>query len=226
MSKETLAHIFEPFFTTKDIGLGTGLGLPTVYGIVKQNNGYIKVCSEVGCGTIFSIYLPRNDIEATKETLATTTQDNLKTPIPIPIPNKDEIKDDENKWKKNILLVEDEPTILKLVSKLLKDTGHNVITANTPANALLLVSQYKGEINLLITDIIMPGMNGYEMTKKIQTLYPNLKCLFISGYAVDYISKQCVIENEINFIQKPFLPKDLINKVEHLLSTTGSTTRS
>ena len=198
IDKQILDKIFEPFFTTKDIGKGTGLGLATVYGIVKQNNGFITVYSEPNRGTTFKIYLPRyieKKIEGVKE-VETTVQ-----------PGHGEV----------ILVVEDEIAILRLTSRILKGLGYNVLTAGTPKQALGLVKGRKGGIDLLITDVIMPEMNGRDLADLLLSLYPKLMCLFMSGYPASVIANQKVLAEDINFIQKPFSAKELGDKVGEIL---------
>jgi PAS domain S-box-containing protein len=194
MDNETLEHIFEPFFTTKGINEGTGLGLSTVYGAIKQNNGFITVNSEVGTGTTFNIYFPRfigkaEDVE---------TDEKL---IPI------------KRGNETILIVEDEPVILKLTDKVLVSLGYNVFTANSPAEAINVVHSKNGKIDLIITDVIMPGMNGRDLINIINSFYPNIKYFFISGYTADVIAKQGILDQGVNFLQKPFSVKAISDKV-------------
>jgi two-component system, cell cycle sensor histidine kinase and response regulator CckA len=198
MDKQTLDKIFEPFFTTKDIGKGTGLGLATVYGIVKQNNGFIGVYSEPDRGTTFKIYLPRyteRKIEGAKEVEITVQSGNGET----------------------VLVVEDEIAILRLASRILKNLGYNVLTAGTPNQALGLAQGQKGGIDLLITDVIMPEMNGRDLADHLLSLYPKLRCLFMSGYPASVIANQKVLAEDNNFIQKPFSAKELGDKVGEIL---------
>ena len=198
MDQETLASIFEPFFTTKEFGKGTGLGLATVYGIVKQNNGFINVDSEKGLGTTFKIYLPRHrgkvahaDRTSTPETLA----GGLET----------------------ILLVEDEPAILKIVNNVLVRLGYTVIIADTPCKAIRLAKEYDRPINLLITDVVMPEMNGRDLAETLLSRYPSLKRLFMSGYTANVIAHHGVLDPGVYFIQKPFSMKDFAIKVREAL---------
>ncbi len=166
MDKETLENIFEPFFTTKEVGQGTGLGLATVYGIVKQNNGFINVYSEPGTGTTFKIYLPRHAGQAAE------TQGKSSPAI---LRGRDE----------TVLLVEDEPAILEMGKIMLERLGYRVLTAGTPGEAMRLAEEHAGEIHLLLTDVVMPEMNGRELAEQLQSRYPNLKCLFMSGYTAE-----------------------------------------
>jgi two-component system, cell cycle sensor histidine kinase and response regulator CckA len=198
MDKKILDNIFEPFFTTKDVDKGTGLGLSTVYGIVKQNNGFINVYSEPDKGTIIKIYLSRHEGKAAK------TQEKSTTEIP---PGRGE----------TVLLVEDDLSILKLTEKILYGKGYTVLTADTPSQAMGLVKEYTGKIHLLITDVIMPGMNGCEPAGQLQSLYPNLKCVFMSGYTANIIAHQGVLNEGVHFIQKPFSRRDLAKIVRKVL---------
>jgi PAS domain S-box-containing protein len=198
MNKETLSHLFEPFFTTKGVGKGTGLGLATVYGIVKQNNGFINVYSEEDQGTTFKIYLPRH--------VGKTTQMQKEAPTE-PVARGHE----------TILLVEDEKTLLDLSKRMLEKQGYRVLTAGTPGEAIRLAEEKAGEIQLLMTDVVMPEMNGRDLAKKMLTLYPNLKCLFTSGYTANVIVHHGVLDEGVYFIQKPFSIKELGTKVREAL---------
>jgi two-component system, cell cycle sensor histidine kinase and response regulator CckA len=199
MAPETLAHVFEPFFTTKGVGQGTGLGLATVYGAVRQNNGFITASSELNQGTSFSIYLPRYMEKALEhsEGGAAATQRGQET----------------------ILLVEDEPTILKLTKRMLEAQGYKVLTAHTPGEGLRLARENAGDINLLITDVVMPEMNGRDLAKNLSSLYPKLKRLFMSGYTSDVIAHRGVLDEGIHFIEKPFSTKSLTTKVREVLES-------
>lgn len=194
MSKEVLDHIFEPFFTTKEAGKGTGLGLATVYGIVKQNNGFINAYSEFGIGTTFKIYLPRFGAEyknALIEKLAEKTQGGTET----------------------ILLVEDEKMLLELNKTLLAEMGYRVLSAQSPDEAINLAKNHAGDIHLLLTDVVMPGMNGRELSGRMRTVRPDLRTLFMSGYTADVIALNGVLDEGVNFIQKPFSLDELASKV-------------
>lgn len=198
MTKETLSHIFEPFFTTKEHGSGTGLGLATVYGIVKQNNGFINVYSEPGMGTTFAIYLPPSADTATQVQPAGTEQP-------------------ARGGKETVLLVEDEPSILNITKSLLEMQGYSVFAANTPADAMRLAAEWEGTIDLMITDVVMPEMNGRDLAKQLQRLHPQLKCLYMSGYTADVIAHHGVLDEGIHFIQKPFSLPGLAEKVREVL---------
>lgn len=200
MDSEMQEHLFEPFFTTKEVGKGTGLGLATVYGVIKQNNGYIEITSVPGQGSTFAMYLPRYMAKA----------DRMQVPEAVqPVVYGHE----------TILLVEDESMILTMVSEMLKSLGYNVLPAATPGEALRLAQDYAGEIHLLMTDVVMPEMNGRDLAKKLLTLYPDIKRLFMSGYTADVIAHHGVLDEGVHFIQKPFTMKDLTAKIKNVLMT-------
>ena len=194
MNKEVLDLIFEPFFTTKEVGKGTGLGLATVYGIVKQNEGFINVYSEPDKGTTFKIYLPRFVGEA----VVPTAISKAETP---------------KGHGEMVLLVEDEAVILNVGRTMLERLGYTVLTASTPGEALRQTEAHAAEIRLLITDVIMPEMNGRDLTKLIRDIKPGLKCLFTSGYTANVIAHHGVLDKGVNFLQKPFSLKELASKV-------------
>ncbi|MFA6011254.1 MAG: response regulator [Desulfobacteraceae bacterium] len=198
MTEDVMEHLFEPFFTTKEVGKGTGLGLATVYGIVKQNNGFIKVSSEPEKGTTFKLFLPR-------------LPEKLERHQPLPS-NASILPGHET-----ILLVEDEPSILQMTVIMLKRLGYTVLSSTRPKEATRLAGEYSGNIHLLITDVIMPGINGEKLAKSLMARYPNLKCLFMSGYTADVIAHHGVLEEGVNFIQKPFSMVDLAAKVRRTL---------
>lgn len=198
MEKVVLGRIFEPFFTTKEMGKGTGLGLSTVYGIVKQNNGFINVYSEPGHGTHFKIYLPkcaRGLVEGRKAGLEEIPSGRGET----------------------ILVVEDEVAILGLTKKILQRCGYNVLAAATPTEAIALAKGQAGSISLLITDVIMPEMNGRDLVEKLKKISPGLNYLFMSGYPADVIAPSGVLEAGVQFIQKPFSAKNLAVKIREIL---------
>jgi CheY-like chemotaxis protein len=203
MGAWTLSHLFEPFFTTKELGKGTGLGLSTVYGIVKQNNGFIDVTSQPGQGATFKIYLPRHEAEAeagraTKMDVASPSARGFET----------------------ILLVEDEPMILDIALNVLERQGYRVMAAATPSEAIRLAQEHAGKIHLLMTDVVMPEMNGRELTKNLMSLYPDIKCLFMSGYTAEVIAHHGVLDEDVQFIQKPFSVQSLAAKVREVLDDT------
>ncbi len=199
MDKKTLGQIFEPFFTSKELGQGTGLGLATVYGIVRQNNGFINVYSEPGTGTTFKIYLPRF-VDQNEVVRLEKTED-------IPLGHLE-----------TVLIVEDEPSILELGKMMLEELGYRVLTAGTPGEAIGLAAENASDISLVITDVIMPEMNGKDMAERLLLLYPNMKILFMSGYTADMIAHRGVLNEGVNFIQKPFSIKELADKVHESLS--------
>lgn len=201
MDKETLNHIFEPFFTTKKIGEGTGLGLATVYGAIKQNNGFINAYSEPGQGTTFTIYLPRYTGTPEKSWTGEEVAPVLR-------------------GTETILLVEDEPTILEVTAMMLQSLGYSVLQAGTPGEAIRLAEEFVGEIHLLATDVVMPEMNGRNLAKLILKKQPMMKCLFMSGYTADIITHHGVLDEGVNFLQKPFSQKELADKVREVLETS------
>lgn len=198
MDKDLLTHIFEPFFTTKAVDKGTGLGLSTVYGIVKQNNGFINVYSEPGKGTTFRIYLPEHQADAVR-----MPEENAREILPAST--------------ETILLVEDDLSILKLVEKLLQGLGYTVLAASSTTQAIGLGEKESGKIHLLVTDVIMPEMNGRELADQLKSLYPDLKCLFMSGYTANAIAHHGVLDQGVYFIQKPFSKKNLESAVRKAL---------
>lgn len=194
MDPATLENIFDPFFTTKGAGEGTGLGLAMVYGIVKQNQGFINVCSEKGEGTVIKVYLPRFAEKITyvrKHDHGAVSQVNGET----------------------ILLVEDEIAILKLGTRMLDGLGYNVLEAATPESAIELAEEFEGEIDLLITDVIMPGMNGRDLAAQILSLHDGIKVLYMSGYTANVIAHRGVLDEGLHFMPKPFSRNILARKV-------------
>jgi len=202
MDRETLDNIFEPFFTTKELGCGTGLGLATVYGVVKQNGGFVNVHSEPSKGTGFQLYLPRNREQAAPMAAETTEKGR---------PGKGE----------SVLVVEDEAAILELTRVILDSLGYQVLTAGTPADALRLAEKHPGEIHLLVTDVIMPGLNGKELSERLRALYPELRCLFMSGYTDDVIAHLGILDEGVHFISKPFSQDELAVKVREAMEGDG-----
>jgi signal transduction histidine kinase/CheY-like chemotaxis protein len=200
MDKDLISHIFEPFFTTKEQGKGTGLGLSTVYGIVKQNNGFIDIDSEPGQGTSFSIYLPRN-VGPRSRTVAKVDA------LPAP------------RGQETILVVEDETSILEIVTEMLAGQGYSVLSASTPGEAISVAREHGGEIHLLMTDVVMPEMNGRDLAKNLLSLYPRIKRLFMSGYTSDVIAHHGVLDEGVHFIQKPFSLPIMASKVREVLDS-------
>ncbi len=198
MTPETLDNIFEPFFTTKNLHQGTGLGLATVYGIARQNNGFVNVYSEPEKGTTFRIYLPR---QAEK-----TTESRHEITDEIPLSRGE-----------TILLVEDDPSILKMGKTMLERLGYVVTPAASPGEAVRLAMNPDNEIALLITDVVMPDMNGRQLSEKLKDCRPDLKTLFMSGYTANVIAHRGVLDDDVFFIQKPFSKTELALKVREAL---------
>jgi signal transduction histidine kinase/ActR/RegA family two-component response regulator len=198
MDKATQERIFEPFFTTKELGKGTGLGMATVYGIVQQNYGFINVYSEPGKGTTFRIYLPRLAGEDA--------------------PREEDREVVERKTgTETVLLVEDEASLLVLATKIVQDLGYTVLAADRPSTAIQMLREYSGEIHLLMTDVVMPEMNGRDLWRDLVALRPGLKCLFVSGYTADAIAHRGVLDDGVNFLHKPFSVHDLAAKLREVL---------
>ncbi len=198
MDRETMERVFEPFFTTKELGKGTGLGLATVYGIVKQNNGLIDACSEPGKGTAFHIYFPRYTAEVER-----VEPEDSGAPV--------------TGSAETILLVEDEPANLKMAKRMLRRLGYTVLLAGAPGEAIRIAKEQPGKIRLLVTDVVMPEMNGRDLAENIMALNPDIKILFMSGYTADVIAHHGVLDEEVHFIQKPFSMQDLASKLQEML---------
>jgi len=205
MDKDILANLFEPFFTTKDMGKGTGLGLATIYGVVKQNNGFINVYSEPGQGSTFKIYLPR--FFADEDTDMTVPEKKATVG-----------------GTETILLVEDEPSILRMTCMMLERKGYSVLAAATPGEAIDLAQTHADRIHLLMTDVVMPEMNGRDLAGKLTTLYPDIQLLFMSGYTANVIAHHGVLDAGVAFIQKPFSIVDLMVKVREVLDKEADET--
>jgi two-component system cell cycle sensor histidine kinase/response regulator CckA len=200
MSQETIAHIFEPFYTTKESGSGTGLGLSTVYGIVKQSGGYIWVYSEPGKGSTFKVYLPRVD--------------DLVESTSAPKPSSAE---SQHGWE-TILLVEDEEAVRELIRTVLTGHGYDVIPARDPEHAVQIASSYAHEIHMLLTDVVMPGMSGRELANQVSQRRRGIRVLFMSGYTDNVITTGGMLEKGLAFLQKPFSPHSLVQKVREVLT--------
>ncbi len=197
MSNETLRNIFEPFYTTKDVGKGTGLGLATIYGIVSQNNGFIDVYSQIGQGSTFNIYLPKLTEETVSELPAETIAGS---------------------GSETILVVEDEEGVRKMISVMLQQHGYKVITVATPQEAIELFRNDNLKLDLVLSDIIMPGMSGREMMRVIDSVKNGVKVLYMSGYTSDIISQKGILESKVNFIQKPFDVSNLNEAIKKVLA--------
>jgi len=198
MDKDTIAHIFEPFFTTKSTGRGTGLGLATVYGIIKQNNGYVYVYSETGIGTTLNIYLPT--VVGTSGAAA-AMQDEESSPT----------------GNETVLLVEDELQLLDLTRHMLEESGYRVLSASSPAEAIALAHADDLRLDLLLTDVVMPEMHGKELAEKLAGKHPHLKTVFMSGYTADVIAQHGLLKKDISFLQKPFSSARLLRKLRDVL---------
>jgi PAS domain S-box-containing protein len=199
MTRQTLAHLFEPFFTTKEPTKGTGLGLSTVYGIVKQNNGFITVYSEVGDGTTFKLYLPRVEKVIHDDAVEVEPEFN-------------------SGGMETILVVEDEEAILELTRQSLQHLGYTVLAAGLPEEAIRMSQEESGPIHVLITDVVMPQMNGRQLAERLIALRPTLKCLYMSGYTADVMGHRGILEDEMDFIPKPFSLMVLAEKVREVLN--------
>ncbi len=199
MDQAVKARIFEPFYTTKAIGSGTGLGLATVYGAVKQNNGFITFTSESGQGTVFNIYLPR--VDSTPQTVIETENIAIRH------------------GTESILLVEDDAMLLQLQKFMLEESGYTVLAAATTDLAICLAREHPGPIQLLISDVVMPSMNGKQLSEALKDLRPGMKTLFVSGYTSDIISDKGVVEAGVHFLQKPFSFETLTAKVRKVLDS-------
>jgi two-component system, cell cycle sensor histidine kinase and response regulator CckA len=197
MSKEILHQIFEPFFTTKKRGQGTGLGMSTIFGIVKQNNGIIKVDSEVNHGTTIKIYFPH----FTGVSVDTSEKKALSSPH----------------GTETVLIVEDDSAILRLCSKVLVEYGYTVTAETDPFKAIEYVARQSTDIDLLLADIIMPNMNGKELKLAIEKLRPTIKTLFMSSYTSDIIAHQGILTEGVHFLQKPFSKEQLAHNVREIL---------
>ncbi len=206
MDRETQNKIFDPFFTTKEPGKGTGLGLATVYGIVRQNNGFINLYTEVDQGSTFRIYFPRH-LETTRPA---ASEDSPEFP---------------RGFGEKVLVVEDEPAILSLMAQMLTELGYSVLHAATPESALDRAREHGTTIDLLISDVIMPGMNGRELARHVRSLCPQVCILFMSGHTADIVSRQGVLEQGVNFIQKPFSLQTLAVKIREALNSLAKESR-
>ncbi|MEA2011648.1 MAG: response regulator [Verrucomicrobiota bacterium] len=200
MDKDIFDKIFEPFFTTKGLAEGTGLGLSTVLGIVKQNNGFIYVYSEKEHGTTFKIYFPRYCGEGSKTIIS-------ENPLQKSLFAKGE----------TILLVEDDPEIKKMTQIILKEFGYKVFAVDSAKKALEVADFHNGPLDMLISDVVMPNMNGCKLANKIKSIYPNIKILFMSGYTADILTDEDILKEKINFLQKPFSRNNLLIKIREIL---------
>ena len=196
---DALPHIFEPFYTTKESSRGTGLGLSTVYGIVKQSGGHIRVNSEAGKGTTFKVYLPR-------------VEDSIQRPTKV-----EGSEPSRGEGKETILLVEDEPAVRELARMVLSEQGYTVVEAQNAEDAVRLAGRRGSEIHLLLTDVVMPGMSGHDLAKHLTALHPYLRVLYMSGYTNNVIAENGTLEEGLSFLQKPFTPRVLAQRVRETL---------
>jgi two-component system, cell cycle sensor histidine kinase and response regulator CckA len=198
MSEEVKARIFEPFFTTKEVGKGTGLGLATVFGIVKQSGGHIRVHSEIGRGTTFKIYLP-----SVADVIPAAQAQTESAPVLT--------------GAETILLVEDEKAVRAMAGFALRTNGYTLVEAADGEEAARLCERHEGPIHLLVTDVVMPRMGGRQLTERLKTLHPEMRVLFMSGYTDDAVVRHGVLEAEVAFLQKPFTMDALHRKVRAVL---------
>ncbi len=201
MDQKTLSHIYEPFFTTKEPGKGTGLGLATVYGIIKQSQGHIWVYSELDKGTTFKIYFPRIIENKDQE-------------------EKEKIPQESLYGSETILVVEDETMVRNTICRSLREFGYTIIESGNGNEAHAICEQNKDRIQLMLTDVIMPEMNGRELANRIQSAYPKIKVIFMSGYTENAIVHQGILEEGITFLQKPFTPENLLIKIRAVLGAS------
>jgi two-component system, cell cycle sensor histidine kinase and response regulator CckA len=202
MDRATMTRLFEPFFTTKELGRGTGLGLSTVHGIVKQNGGHINVHSEPGGGSVFEICLPAHSSSSSASADAPDASTELG-------------------GRETILLVEDEEALLQMSRRMLERLGYTVLPAHGPGEALRLAKDLGGAIHLLITDVVMPEMNGRDLASAVRDLVPGLRCIYMSGYTADFIASQGVLDKGITYLQKPFCRSELAATVRRVLDSSG-----
>ena len=200
MDQETRAHIFEPFYTTKAVGKGTGLGLATVFGIAKQNSGFIDVYSELGQGTHFKIYWPR----AFGQEAPPVIEESSAAAVG---------------GNETILLVEDEKPVRTIAHSFLASLGYTILDADCPETALRLVAEHPGKIHLVLTDVIMPGMNGKELAQRLLISRPDMKCIFMSGFTADVLAQRGILDSQLNFLAKPFSRDELARKMREVLTT-------
>ena len=199
MDTTTQSRIFEPFFTTKELGKGTGLGLSTVYGIVKQSGGNVWVYSELEQGTVFKIYLPS----------AHQATDSEEPSDSVPIQDLE--------GTETVLLVEDEDLVRNLVQSVLQRHGYTVLEAPNGAEAMTLLARHLGQVDLLLTDVVIPQMTGPELAEKVMASHPETRLLYMSGYTDSAIVHHGVLDAGLAFIQKPFTPEALLRKVREVL---------
>jgi two-component system cell cycle sensor histidine kinase/response regulator CckA len=206
MTDEVKSHVFEPFFITKEVGKGTGLGLAVCYGIVNQSGGFIEVDSTPGQGSAFTVYLPCTDAELSQ------------APPVSSLANPDLPRGSET-----ALLVEDEPLVRDLASHVLRNQGYTVLEASNGINALSIAqSSPSPQIDLVLTDVVMPQMGGRELVSHLQAVFPNIRVLFMSGYAEEFMSYHNSLNPDFGFIEKPFMPNALVTKVREVIDRVYS----
>jgi CheY-like chemotaxis protein len=202
MTKEVQQRLFEPFYTTKAVGKGTGLGLATVHGIVKQSGGDVYVYSELGHGTTFKVYFPR--LTKLPDALITAAEYRAVAP----------------RGSETVLLAEDDEALRGLGARVLSGLGYNVLVARTGGEALRIVAEHKGAIDLIATDVVMPEMNGSQLVERVLAARPEIRVLFMSGYTDDEVMRRGVIDGQTAFLQKPFTPDLLAHKIREVLDVT------
>jgi two-component system cell cycle sensor histidine kinase/response regulator CckA len=207
MDDATKAHLFEPFFTTKESGRGTGLGLATVYGIIKQSKGFIYVYSELGKGTTFKLYFPRIDNQPTENSVSVSSQENME-------------------GTERILVLEDDQQVLGIIESMLERRGYIVLTADSGESAVAQSRVNPGTVDLLITDVGIPDTSGKEVWETIRKEHPNCRVLFISGYPEDFVPLEDIGDGQRIFLQKPFGSKVLLTRVREILSSNPADRRS
>jgi two-component system cell cycle sensor histidine kinase/response regulator CckA len=198
MPPEVQAHVFEPFFTTKEVGKGTGLGLATCYGIVQQHGGQIEISSALGQGTRVNVYLPR-----ACEAAQVPSAPALERPL--------------RRGTETILLVEDDPMVRQVAMRVLQQVGYTILKATDGMEALRVAQRHDGKIDLLLTDMVMPQLNGKVLAERLRAAYPQLKVLFISGYSDDMLGQPGLAEQKDILLQKPFTPDLLVHAVHDVL---------
>ena len=203
MTDKIKSRIFEPFFTTKEVGKGTGLGLSTVYGIVKQSGGYVWVYSEVGIGSTFKVYLP--SVDAPAELALSQTRQPAR------------------RGSETVLLVEDEDGVRALMRQVLHKHGYNVLESRHGGEALLMCERHQAQIDLLLTDVVLEQMSGRELAERLLKVRPEMKVLYVSGYADDAIVHHGVLTEGVAFLQKPFTTESLARKVRYVLDGPRTT---